>query len=403
MTMATRTMVTYQQSILYDIVGNYRDGLIADFKFHNAGQGLFFSGKIADFNFVYDCGSTKRNHINSVVTSYKKDNPARLDLLVLSHLHDDHIAGLNTLFKRPRTSVDTVVLPYLPPIERLMVALTNIGLEPWFYRFWSDPVRFLVKNGVKRILLLGGSKASAPADGSRPEITSENEEKLDITEMPDDELLHDEVIRKDSQWKTLLTQGRLLTRSHDGHICLKAKQRIWSFRFFNCRVEDSKISQFETNVKRITKSGGLISTIRNTSKLRQLKGCYRKLHKDFNNTSIVLYHAPITSMHDKTEQQNGLLLTGDVDLNQKWLEIRKHFGSEIKNVFLCLVSHHGARSNWNKAILTVVPKECLWVVSSGISNKFGHPSWAVIRDVIRNGSQLIWTNETTELSTIALL
>jgi len=32
-----------------------RDNAI--FTFHNVGQGLFYSGKIENFNFIYDCGS----------------------------------------------------------------------------------------------------------------------------------------------------------------------------------------------------------------------------------------------------------------------------------------------------------------------------------------------------------
>ena len=117
---------------MYDFTERYpkirqKKTLIADFTFHNVGQGLFYTGKVGDFNFMYDCGSERRRHLNSVISNYKnhKLTVSRVDLLILSHLHDDHVAGLNALLNNG-ISIDTTILPYLPPIERLMVALKKI-------------------------------------------------------------------------------------------------------------------------------------------------------------------------------------------------------------------------------------------------------------------------------------
>ena len=403
--MVLKSVVINQQYVLYNPTGKQQHTFTADFDFNNVGQGLFYTGKVACFNFIYDCGSTNRSILNSIVINYKKHNLTipRLDLLILSHLHDDHIAGLNTLFKRPKVSVDTVVLPYLSPIERLMIALINVRLPLWFYKFWADPVHFLIEKGVKRVLLLGGSEANPP-DDLRPERRLENEEeRLDISEMPDDDLLLNEVIEKDGQWKKFLAQRKLLTKSHNGYMYLQVPRGIWIFRFFNCRVKDSKMNRFNRCVKQMTKGVSLTTIIQNRSKLQQLKKCYRKLQKNFNDTSVVVYHAPIMSRHGKVQPRYGHLLTGDINLNQKWKEIRRHFGNTISTLSLCLVPHHGAKSNWNKDVLTKVSRECLWVVSSGISNKYGHPSCNVVKDIIRSGNQLFWSNEIAKFSTKAFL
>jgi glyoxylase-like metal-dependent hydrolase (beta-lactamase superfamily II) len=119
--------------------------------------------------------------------------------LIISHLHDDHISGLNILLNKAR--VDTVILPYLSPIERLMVALRNVNLPQWLYDFWSDPITFLIEKGVNRVILVGGHEPYSPPN---EEIPSEDE-GLDINKMPEDEHLKEEVIKNEEQLKSFLT------------------------------------------------------------------------------------------------------------------------------------------------------------------------------------------------------
>lgn len=83
------------------------------FRFHPVGQGLFYSGLLngwrrherGTFSFVYDCGSTSsREFLYREIDDLKLLLPLagsrksrRLDLLVISHLHDDHVNGLERL------------------------------------------------------------------------------------------------------------------------------------------------------------------------------------------------------------------------------------------------------------------------------------------------------------------
>ena len=383
--------------------------LTATFTFHNVGQGLFYTGEIGDLSFVYDCGSTRRTHLDFIVSQFKKTSltSPKVDLLVLSHFHDDHIAGLNALLKSPNISIDTAVIPYLSPIERLMVSLAKISLPQWLYEFWADPVHFLIENGVRRVLLLGGRKSNLPKDNFIPEGPSINEgERLDLSEMPDDDALCREVMENDGHWKKFLEQGRLLIKSHDGYIYTRVPHGIWIFRFFNCRVKDSNRNQFERCIRPITRNASLTNIIRSRSKRRQLKKCYRLLQKDFNNTSILTYHAPILYKPGKFSHPfnyAGHLLTGDINLNQKGTEIGRHFGYVLSQLFLCLVPHHGAKRNWNKAFLTRIPQKCQWIISSGIANRHGHPSFDVIQDIVQNENPLCLSNELTRFSTMMFL
>lgn len=177
--------------------------LVTDFTFHNVGEGLFYSGEVGSFNFIYDCGAEKRGHLYNVIENYTKGKqPSKLDLLILSHLHDDHVSGLNVLLDR--IPVDTVVLPYLPPIERLMVALRNKDLPLWFYEFLADPVSFLFeRKRVKKVVLLGGREPSEPRSPESVDSRSE-EREFDPNEMPDDRDLRTDVLNNDGQLESFL-------------------------------------------------------------------------------------------------------------------------------------------------------------------------------------------------------
>lgn len=91
------------------------------FTFHNAGQGLFYSGKMfcGVFNFVFDCGSTCKKHIKKVVDKYASDiTRDEIDFLVISHLHRDHFNGLVDLAKSKR--IKEIYLPCLPQNKNLV-------------------------------------------------------------------------------------------------------------------------------------------------------------------------------------------------------------------------------------------------------------------------------------------
>jgi beta-lactamase superfamily II metal-dependent hydrolase len=402
-----------------------RKRLFINFTFHNVGEGLFYSGQIGDFNFVYDCGvlRSNRNHLDSAISNYvnRKLRNRRVDLLIISHLHEDHISGLDTLLNKVR--VDTVILPYLSPIERLVVALRNVNLSKWLYSFWSDPITFFLdEKEVNKVILVGGHDPY-PVEEMQFEG---GEEGIDVSKMPEDEDLKKEIIKNERQLgirlKRFFDNGKLLAKNHRGYLTAKG---VWLFRFFNCRVKDSNMNLFKQclDAKSIMQHYDLISIIRSNSLLRQLKNCYEKLHGDFNNTSLVVYHAPIAPSksilflpcHYSTytvfihpyrfyarfmvhgNETIGQFLTGDVNLNAKWTDIEKHYGGCLSRVGLALVPHHGSSKNWNRAILAKTPHKCLWVTSASISNKY-HPSFKVIKDINCNGSIHLGSNELSEIS-----
>ena len=397
---------------------------MTDFTFHNVGQGLFYSGRIEDFNFIYDCGSESKTHIQSVVSDYKRSKlrNSHVDLLVLSHLHADHVSGLADLLG-DGIAVDAVMLPYLSPMERLMVSLDSNNPPEWLRRFWADPISYLVGKGARKIVLFGNSEASPPEDVPIEEYF-EDREKMDINKLPNDEKLEEEVRAKERKTVTdLLSQGTLFAKKH--HLSLPVKKN-WLFRFFNRKPDDLNRNIFEQCIKANLPDNDPIDIIRDRSKLRTLRTCYHKLAGDFNNTSLVLYHAPITNRLFRASQfgfcpcspfprisrtsqtpnkltihlhnRVGHLLSGDIDFKNNWSEISRHFGHYLSIADLVLVPHHGSKENWNQTALNRIANTCCWVISAGSNNKYGHPDPSVCQDIANSGSSFQCVNEGTEIS-----
>ena len=131
----------------------------ARFSLEPVGQGLFYTGKIGNFNMVYDCGELNGpNKIVNLIKDYKnKLGKSKIDMLIVSHLHWDHVCGFEELMKDIK--VRYVFLPYLLPIQRLLLALSeSANVNQPYYNFLIDPVSYFVKLGAENVILIRGEK-----------------------------------------------------------------------------------------------------------------------------------------------------------------------------------------------------------------------------------------------------
>ncbi len=413
------------------------------FIYHNVGQGLFYSGNImtsnSAFRFIYDCGSERIKLINTSICRFKCDinDDSEIDLLIISHLHSDHISGLDELFNN--FTIKEVVLPYLSPTERLLIALRRINLPTWYYNFLSDPVEYLFKRGVKRIILLGGK------EGGKGEIPPENLspsspegdilEKLDIGKLSDDENLKKEIFNSNENWERYIKTNKLLVKNHNGYVIALG---LWVFRFFNYKHKIPPIvfRNFERCIRNnVSKKNDndindndIKRAIRDKKCLKSLKRCYTNLKKhlgnDFNNTSLVLYHGPkdrpkiessflcfcphpypcyfysprvclnkIFFRGRNIHKYFGQLLTGDIDFNMNYNGLKKHYEYFREHVLIAQVPHHGSKNNWNSTVLRDFPNSKCWIISAGLENKYGHPSFEVVEDICSNGKKCCLVNE----------
>jgi len=166
---ATATEVElYMKSVerfwaLFPILGRHQAGASLPRLLLNwwpVGQGLFSSGAVVTgagqpLNWTYDCGtSSEKGLLTGALDAFKIQQVAcgasSIRLHVLSHFDKDHISGIIDLLDR--LSIKTLLLPYIPLWQRLLVALDfGIGADDEFLDFFIDPVAWLSNRGGGRI------------------------------------------------------------------------------------------------------------------------------------------------------------------------------------------------------------------------------------------------------------
>lgn len=142
---------------------------------HDAGGILAGEG----IRYVYDCGSMKSYAAARAreISEFHNDCARkRIDLLFLSHLHEDHVSGAEALCD-PKTGcdVDTVVLPFLNVIDRLICfaraeAESDAGAGEFMAAVTVNPAAALARLNPRQIIFVrrGEGPAAAPGEGLGP-------------------------------------------------------------------------------------------------------------------------------------------------------------------------------------------------------------------------------------------
>ena len=407
----------------------------ARFSLEPVGQGLFYTGKIGNFNMVYDCGELKGpNKIIDLIKNYKnKLSNSKIDMLVVSHLHWDHVCGLEDLMKG--THVRYVFLPYLLPIQRLLLALSGpANSNDSYYNFLIDPVSYFVERGVDKVILIGGKKGGDEElwkfepndDGMTNDGSGIDAEELDdeSIHLPDSDDLRIIVRSNDGQLLDEKFKTRISFKKHSGLVSLKCN---WNFRFF-APPTTKNLKEFETCVRKILPGAGKIDhgTLRkilnNKRGLGKLKSCYKKTFNRLNDTSLIVFHGPNNgkisslsyhscsptnlSINDRfypcrdvfeSNARFGWVLSGDIDFNKVGPAFLNHFSRYLNDMTHLLIPHHGSKGNWDSIIMNSVVKPSHWFVSFGLGNHYNHPNYEVISDIVTTGNTVSICNETMRI------
>lgn len=380
------------------------------FRFHAVGQGLFYSGLIKSertrhnglFSFVYDCGSVSaRYFLNREIDEFKALLPyirmtkkKKLDMLIVSHLHDDHINGLEYLLND--VEVDTVVMPYTDSVIRLLARAESSSEEEFLNAFYTDPVGWFSSKGVHRILLVG-----SPSEGYY--INKVSDEQMDQFYNTENDILHieTECIKTSER----IADTDILYLNNNGRVI--SYSFCWIFQFNNLRLPETK--SYVQVVERFQREEMMsldeifqdkILTKELARRIRQ----FLPAEKTVNRTSVVVVHEPLLydgekaiirlltstwidttgrykkfkkdSVYYQNEfsgERRGTILTGDIEIKE---EEELPIGKDTELRFSVFqYPHHGAK----KAIPNVlVPESTLSVFSVGIANHYGHPDTTIL-------------------------
>lgn len=368
------------------------------FRFHNVGQGLFYSGllnkkdsKSQDiFSFVYDCGTDSAPfYLKQEIQSFKLllrstgiPNEKRLDMLIISHLHDDHVNGLEYLLDDVK--VDTVVMPYIDDGLKSLPLIECASNSDFLRTFYLNPVEWLASRGVRRILLLGAEGVTLKEENLYRGQSLNNDDS-DIYINPES------VIRTDSMGSTFL----IYLKSQS---TVRCKNYCWEFKFENLKLDPALIALYKSIVESyIRKYHRLVDILMDKQLTKDMRNDIRaKCGNMFNRTSVVLLHQPIA---DKSLVQFGLcgcyfcrynmlpkyiediscgsILTGDVELKKG--ETFHILDNAITKPVYSVVQfpHHGAKNDYNIEYFCSLPI-ITTVLSYGIANKYGHPHEKVL-------------------------
>ena len=111
--------------------------------FHPVGHGAFYTEKFQindgkKLNFVYDCGSKSKKRIENEIDITFDENET-IDLLAISHFHNDHINGLEHLLKR--CNVKNIILPLLHEEQKKEFLLDNLESSNFVQNLCLNPTK----------------------------------------------------------------------------------------------------------------------------------------------------------------------------------------------------------------------------------------------------------------------
>ncbi len=366
-------------------------------KFHPVGQGLFYSAILRNgdktFSMVYDCGSMtktsrKKSGINDLVSQLDQSETGTkkcLNVLVISHFHEDHINMIPALLEE--VDVETVIMPYYCETERLFYAAqisqdATLTEKKFMVSFYSNPEEYFRTNGVKQIIYLDGN-----------ERNSEEYNNIGARKIEEDTVFYDK-IQKDEKlyWMPIYNKKfRLVVRLGND----------WAFRF--CITKELKCQEYadlKSEINSILDKNSLCEAIKDRNIMSDLREKYKKyLGNNLNIYSVVCLHYPLSIDNDvlvypmewiKKEREyincyhkifsyrylESTLLTGDETIQaEEWETIFKGmpYGHRAKPLVL-LIPHHGGSISEYSGVYNIVSYET--------DNRYKHPYFSVINKIL---------------------
>ena len=320
-------------------------------KFFPVGLGLTYAFKINEVSGVNDVHLLY--DINRECDMKELENfygNKEIDYLILSHLHADHMNGVDKLFKAG-FRVKKIYIPYLNDDEKIFVELR------WMFETgnYQSYARFVDR--LREIL-----------------------ENVDVIEVG--------------------------AERGDGQISFTIGKKLWQFNIFQNKgnsaavVNDIKKRLQEIGLSSNTSIQNKLQSGTDIEKIRKAYNKSKEKHNfKLNETSIFLEHGPLVNRikivgingYEFFSGTNGntvgigthSLITGDMNLNEKGNEC---VISNFYNILgVVLVPHHSGVHEWSTYVCQNM-HSAVWVV--GISGIGVRPHGKVVKDIYVNGQIL---------------
>ena len=406
------------------------------------GQGFFHTAElIAEdgrlLRYVYDCGAMKKYETerNARIDEYLSAVGANgvLDILFISHIHFDHVSGIERLLDKANgLHVDTIVMPLISVADRLFAyarATNNDPAainDPFFRDLIVNPANALGRLGPRQILFFrrglpdGSAPGSVAEDGADPDEPPASprvsggeregglywklvgrgtgyENDQNLTASDGTEAVTHVAVVDDTLAMATISGERCLEWIMSPFIdpTIKLKEDLFLRELASARgmtVSDLKSWLADAaNVLDLLLTG-----------LPDLTVAYESVASDFNLTSLCLYSGPKTN-ESETEalhqarlgsyfigltpcKEIGWLATGDAALNAKTRAkaLLEHYGDHIKNTGTLTVPHHGSDHNHNSELVRRIGA-FIHVAAADTYSKWRHPGNKIVQCVASMG------------------
>lgn len=309
---------------------------------HPVGQGAFYSEifsvrKKKLYTVVYDCGLDKR-----VSAAAKIERLSTVDLIFISHFHDDHINGIEI----QRNTKPLIIIPGISHYAFVIDLIYNY-MRTGDKR--SDSISFMLNclpalssahnNGNKQNQIIIEPKSNW---GSRFNVVQEGVASIQIpipTDGSEDSILwrYDAYFHKYDKEK-------------EKELILELSKRISALA--EHRSDEFKDEEWYRN---------LIDGL-SVLDIDDIKGVFTSIYKGSPNRYSMLVHSyPV----DKRNKNMDCLYTGDITITQPVkatiININPHY---------IQVPHHGSDHNYEE---TIYNKNQIAFISVGEKNTYGHP------------------------------
>ncbi|WP_417807106.1 MBL fold metallo-hydrolase [Thioclava sp.] len=340
--------------------------------------------------------------LTNAIADLKRDCQGdKIDLLTLSHFHNDHINGVVDLLNE--IGAKTVMLPWAPLWHRLLIGFEQgLRADDPEMLFFVDPVQYFAQeagDGFEQVLFVMPSDGGGPPFPTEPTAAPEPPEDLDDPDKP-------------SGPGEPVSYGELDLAYHNGDRRVRMFRPgqaihvfgVWEFVPYN--DPDTRPSDPASFEAKVTPHREALLNGNNSAReaaLKSLRGLYEATfgRSAMNDVSLTLYGGAIgpwrghrqceCRLHhlfdycdcwQEHETKAAIMLTGDGNLasTSKWKTLQTYLNAgRACRTSVFQVPHHGARANWHLGLASATSPS-ISVFSSDPTHNYGHPHAEVLRD-----------------------
>tara|TARA_R110002072_G_scaffold141970_6_gene287299 strand:+ start:3253 stop:4452 length:1200 start_codon:yes stop_codon:yes gene_type:complete len=355
------------------------------------GQGGFTTGQVetdqGPLRWVYDCGSDDTRPLQDEIRLFLSEGG--VDLLFISHLHADHVNGIDALLSEG--DVVEVVLPYIGNDEKKLLLASGAarGVLSTSYRsFLSNPVAWLSRRRVKRVRFIRGDD---PDDGL--------EGREGAPDFPSEQPSKHKWLRLGGPTSKTMERRRIPVTvdvgNHDAICPLSGGVGAWVFVPQVYQPSKARMDRFSASLEAVF---GAKQTYRQLAKealtqagRAKLRLAYDQIWRDHNLVSMSLYAGPVDvsnlgswtevgeGHHRNRLRDNliggGWLLTGDAKLvgERRRNKFKDRYSAWFGNLDVFQLPHHGSRHSGDWRLFQALGGRPIGFAAASLTNKYRHP------------------------------